>query len=93
MDVAGDLYSVGVMLYEMLTGTRPFRGDSLNELLARHLHAEIPRLPPEHAVFQMLLDSLMAKQAIDRPADAAGIWRGLDILAQKVGYMPNARIH
>ncbi len=87
-----DFYSLGVMLFEMLTGSRPYRGDSLNELLARHLHAEIPRLPPEHAIFQMLLDSLMAKHAIDRPADALGIWRGLDILAKKTGNLPNARL-
>jgi serine/threonine-protein kinase PpkA len=87
-----DFYSMGVMLYEMLTGSRPYKGDSLNELLARHLHAEIPRLPPEHAIFQMLLDSLMAKQAIDRPGDALGIWRGLDILAEKTGNLPKARL-
>jgi serine/threonine-protein kinase PpkA len=88
-----DFYSMGVMLYEMLTGSRPYKGDSLNELLARHLHAEIPRLPPEHAIFQMLLDSLMAKQAIDRPADAMGIWRGLDILAEKTGNLPKTRLN
>jgi serine/threonine protein kinase len=87
-----DFYSLGVMLYEMLTGSRPYKGDSLNELLARHLHAEIPRLPPEHSIFQMLLDSLMAKRPIDRPADAMGIWRGLDILAEKTGNLPKARL-
>jgi serine/threonine-protein kinase PpkA len=87
-----DFYSLGVMLHEMLTGSRPYKGDSLNELLARHLHAEIPRLPPEHAIFQTLLDCLMAKQAIDRPADALGIWRGLDILAQKIGLFSKVKL-
>ncbi len=87
-----DFYSLGVMLFEMLTGSRPYKGDSLNELLARHLHAQTPRLPPEHGIFQTLLDSLMAKQAIDRPADALGIWRGLDILAKKTGNLPEAHL-
>jgi serine/threonine-protein kinase PpkA len=85
-----DFYSLGVMLYELLTGSRPYRGDSLNELLARHLHSDIPRLPVEHGIFQILLDSLMAKQANDRPANASGIWLGLDLLAQKIGHAPRA---
>jgi class 3 adenylate cyclase/DNA-binding NarL/FixJ family response regulator len=87
-----DFYSLGVMLYEMLTGERPYRGDSLNELLARHLHADIPKLPSEHRIFQPLLDSLMAKQSVDRPADAMGIWRGLDMLAEKTGNLPKTRL-
>ena len=87
-----DFYSLGVMLYEMLTGERPYRGDSLNELLSRHLHAAIPQLPLENRIFQPLLDSLMAKKSEDRPADALGIWRGLDMLAQKTGNLPNTRL-
>ncbi len=86
-----DFYSLGVMLYEMLTGSRPYKGDSLNELLARHLHAQTPSLPPEHAIFQMLLDSLMAKKAMDRPADALEIWKILERLAQKTGQRSNTR--
>jgi serine/threonine-protein kinase PpkA len=79
-----DFYSLGVMLHEMLTGERPYRADSLNELLARHLHAEVPRLPAAHSLFQPLLDCLMAKNPLERPANAASIGNGLDLLAQKI---------
>jgi class 3 adenylate cyclase len=61
-----DLYSLGVMLYEMLTGSRPYQGDSLDLLLARHLNAPVPRLPAEHEGLQPVLEQLMAKRPEDR---------------------------
>jgi serine/threonine-protein kinase PpkA len=75
-----DFYSLGIILYELLTGARPYRGDSLGELLSCHLHAPIPRLPPEHAAFQPLLDRMMHKTPEQRPADCAAVWRELEVL-------------
>ena len=68
---ASDLYSLGVMLYEMLTGERPYRADSLEQLLALHLKAPVPTLPPAHAVFQPVLDHLMVKDPAERFSSAA----------------------
>ncbi|QJW85079.1 response regulator [Ramlibacter terrae] len=77
---ATDLYSLGVMLFEMLTGSRPFRGETLDLLLARHLRAPIPRLPLEFEGLQGIVDRLMAKRPEDRYPSAQAL---LDDLAER----------
>jgi serine/threonine protein kinase len=77
---ASDLYSLGVMLYELLVGSRPYRAESLELLLAHHLTAPLPQLPAEHQGLQAVLDKLMAKQPQDRFGSARAL---LDDLAQR----------
>jgi len=70
VDVRTDLYSLGVMFYEMLTGQRPYNGRSAMAIMAQHNHSPIPTLPPNVAVQQPLLNRLMAKKAEQRYASA-----------------------
>lgn len=77
---ATDLYSLGVMFHEMLTGSRPYSAETLELLLASHLNAPTPRLPVEHEGVQPVLDSLMAKRPGDRYPSARAL---LEDLAQR----------
>ncbi len=70
VDVRTDLYSLGVMFYEMLTGQRPYSGRSAIEIMAQHASAPVPRLPANVALQQALLDRLMAKELSHRYASA-----------------------
>jgi serine/threonine protein kinase len=70
VDVRTDLYSLGVMFYEMLTGQRPYSGRSAIEIMAQHASAPTPRLPANVALQQALLDRLMAKELSHRYASA-----------------------
>ncbi len=60
-DARSDLYSVGVILYEMLTGKRLYDSDNLAGIAFQHVHADIPRLPKPLSGYQTLLDRLLAK--------------------------------
>ncbi|MDB6086606.1 MAG: hypothetical protein JWN43_4487 [Gammaproteobacteria bacterium] len=70
VDVRTDIYSLGVMFYEMLTGQRPYSGRSAMAIMAQHAGSPVPTLPPNVALQQALLDRLMAKRPNDRYASA-----------------------
>jgi serine/threonine protein kinase len=60
-DERADLYSLGVILYQMLTGEKPYVGATTAEILAQHRNAPAPVLPLELAAYQPLLNKLLAK--------------------------------
>jgi serine/threonine-protein kinase PpkA len=66
VDARCDIYSLGVLAYELLTGRKPYHASSAQELLHMHVHAEVPLLPPEHAQLQAVMESMMAKDRDQR---------------------------
>ncbi|TAG33016.1 MAG: hypothetical protein EAZ34_08630 [Polaromonas sp.] len=75
-----DLYSLGVMMFEMLTGKRPFVADSLALLLEAHRHAQTPALPAAHAHLQGIAAKLMHKTPALRYASAQDLMADIDRL-------------
>jgi tRNA A-37 threonylcarbamoyl transferase component Bud32 len=70
-DGRGDLYSLGVVLFEMLVGAMPFAGKDLNEIFAGHMSAPVPRLPQRVLRYQPIIDRLLAKDPAGRYPSAA----------------------
>jgi serine/threonine-protein kinase PpkA len=83
-DHRSDLYSAGVLLYQMLTSTLPFSAPTVSAMLEAHLRAPIPRLPHESALLQPLVDGLLAKNSEDRFQCAEDVIAGIDWIADSL---------
>ena len=70
VDARSDLYSLGVILFEMLTGEKPYRAENPMAIVYKHRKEPIPQLPPQFAAVQPLLERLLAKAPADRFAGA-----------------------
>lgn len=71
IDTRSDLYSVGALFYELLTGEKPFTADSVADLLEQRQRQPPRRLPATLAHYQGFLDRLTATNPADRFSTAA----------------------
>ncbi|TLZ01725.1 MAG: serine/threonine protein kinase, partial [Gammaproteobacteria bacterium] len=73
LDARSDFYSLGVICYEMLTGSKPYTGNTAMEVLQQHVSTPLPLLPAGLARYQPLLTGLLAKSRAERPGSAQEI--------------------
>jgi tRNA A-37 threonylcarbamoyl transferase component Bud32 len=73
VDHRSDIYSLGIIFYEMLTGKKPFRADTAMGIIYQHAQAPIPLFQPRFAKYQALLNMMLAKLPDDRLQSAAEI--------------------
>ena len=61
-----DLYSLGVVFYEMLSGQPPYQGDSGVSIAIKHISSPIPELPSAFARYQSFINRLLSKNSLER---------------------------
>jgi serine/threonine-protein kinase len=88
-DSRGDVYSVGVLVYELLTGLTPFTGDTTLAVAYQRMDHDVP--PPSTAIggvprqFDELVQRATSRDPAQRFADAADMLDELDTIAQQLG--------
>jgi eukaryotic-like serine/threonine-protein kinase len=80
IDGRSDLYSLGVMFYEMLIGRKPYTGATAMEVIYKHKRAELPEIAPQFADYQEMLQRLLAKSPADRYQSAGALLEAISAL-------------
>jgi serine/threonine-protein kinase PpkA len=84
LDEGSDIYSLGIMFYELLAGRVPFHGDSAVAVLMKHVNEAPPPLPEFVSVFQPIIDRALAKKRDDRYPRARAMIEHIQELAPEI---------
>ncbi len=91
LDGRSDIYSLGIVFYEMLTGTVPFQAEEAVAIAIKHLTSPVPTLPGQHAIFQNILKKFLAKSPKDRFQSGEEIIAAIEAMEQTLAGFPNRR--
>ena len=80
-----DIYAIGIMLYEVLVGARPFAIDSSSSTFAKdwaiqHCQRPIPQLPKQYGHYQAIVNKTLAKRTQSRYSTMDEVLADLDLL-------------
>ncbi len=80
VDGRSDIYSLGIVIYEMLTGSKPFQGNSDISTIFKHLQESVPPLPAALTRCQGVIDAMLAKDPAMRYPDMVAVVGALGAL-------------
>lgn len=80
IDGRADIYSLGCIFYEMLSGEKPYRGTNILEIIMKHKQDPVPALKGDLQQFQPLLDKMMAKNRKERFKNVADMLKNINEL-------------
>ena len=84
LDGRSDLYSLGIVMYELLVGRVPYHAEDSLAVGIMHITQPLPQLPPEFRALQPLLDLLLAKEPEQRFQDGAAVAAAIETIERRM---------